>query len=60
MQFYHFGSTVLKKGIDKDKFVTSHRPAEETFYYKWGMYPQLFKNNSHKPKQITIKGIKYE
>jgi hypothetical protein len=46
--------------MDKDKFITSHKPAEETFYYKWGMYPQLFKNNSHKPKQITIKGIKYE
>jgi glycosyltransferase involved in cell wall biosynthesis len=60
MHFYHFGSTVLKKGIDKDRFAASHNPAAETFYYKWGMYPQLFENNSHKPKGFTIKGIKYE
>jgi hypothetical protein len=59
IHFYHFGSSVLKKGVDRDKFAASHQPAAETYYYKWGMSHQLFKNNSHKPNQTTIKGIKF-
>jgi hypothetical protein len=59
IHFYHFGSSVLKKGVDGEKFSASHQPAAETYYYKWGMPHQLFENNSHKPKQITIKGIKF-
>ena len=59
MHLYHFGSSVLK-GKDGAKFAATHQPAAETFYYKWGMYPQLLENNSHKPKGNTIKGIKYE
>lgn len=59
LHFYHFGSSVLKKGIDGEKFAASHQPAAETYYYKWGMPHQLFENNSHKPKNTTIKGIKF-
>lgn len=59
IHFYHFGSSVLK-GKEGDRFAASHNPAAETFYYKWGMSPQLFKNNSHSPKGNKIKGIKYE
>ena len=59
MHLYHFGSSVLK-GKDGAKFAATHQPAAETFYYKWGMYPQLLENNSHKPKGNKIKGIIYE
>ena len=48
------------KGKEKEKFSSTHQAAAETFYYKWGIYPQLFENNSHKPKGNKIKGIKYE
>jgi len=58
IHFYHFGSSVLK-GKDGARFAASHQPAAETFYYKWGMGPQLFKNNSHKPSNHTLKGIKF-
>jgi glycosyltransferase involved in cell wall biosynthesis len=59
IHFYHFGSSVLKKGKEGERFAASHQPAAETYYYKWGMPHQLFENNSHKPKHITIRGIKF-
>ena len=49
-----------KKGKDKKTMTASETPAAKVFMYKWGMNPQLFKNNSHSPKGQTIKGIKYE
>jgi len=30
------------------------------FEYKWGYGPIRHQNNSHKPKNTEIKGIKYE
>jgi len=58
--FYHFVSMATKKGKDKESMSASESPASKVFMYKWGMGPQLFKNNSHSPKGKTIKGIKYE
>ena len=41
--------------------ISSESPAAQTFIYKWGMPPNLFKNNSHNPKNgQIIKGIKYK
>jgi hypothetical protein len=57
---YHFGSSATKNGKEGDRFKASENPAAQTFMYKWGIPPQLFKNNSHNPKHgITIKGIKF-
>ena len=59
--FYHFVSMATKKGKDKEKMSASETPAAQLFYYKWGIAPQLFKNNSHNPKNNqVVKGIKYE
>jgi len=57
---YHFGSTATKNGKEGDRFKASENPAAQTFMYKWGIPPQLFKNNSHNPKNnLIIKGIKF-
>ncbi len=57
---YHFGSTATKNGKEADRFKASENPAAQTFMYKWGIPPQLFKNNSHNPKNnLIIKGIKF-
>ena len=59
--FYHFVSMATKKGKDREFMVASESPAAQTYMYKWGIPPQLFKNNSHNPKNNTIvKGIKFE
>ena len=58
---YHFGSTATKNGKEADRFKASENPAAQTFMYKWGIPPQLFKNNSHNPKNgLIIKGIKFD
>ena len=57
IHFYHFGSAATKNGKEGDKFKLTEGPAAQTFMYKWGMPPQLFQNNSHRPKGNTIKGI---
>lgn len=60
---YHFGSASTKNRTDGDQviFRASEQAAAQMFEYKWGFKPQLFENNSHKPKtQTTIKGIFYE
>jgi glycosyltransferase involved in cell wall biosynthesis len=59
LHFYHFGSAATKNGKEGDKFKETEHPAAQTFYYKWGMPPQLFENNSHRPKGNTIKGIQF-
>ena len=56
---YHFGSTATKNGKEGIRFKASEEPAAQTFMYKWGMSPQLFKNNSHRPKGNKINGIKF-
>lgn len=56
---YHFGSTATKNGKESDKFKASESPAAQTFLYKWGIAPQLFENNSHRPKGKIVKGIKF-
>ena len=56
---YHFGSTATKNGKEGEKFKATEGPAAEMFMYKWGMAPQLFKNNSHRPKESYIRGIKF-
>ena len=56
---YHFGSTATKNGKEGDKFKATEGPAAQMFMYKWGTPPQLFKNNSHRPKGETIRGIKF-
>lgn len=57
---YHFGSTATKNGNEGDKFKATEHPAAQTFFYKWGIEPQLFFNNSHNPKNNqVIKGIKF-
>jgi glycosyltransferase involved in cell wall biosynthesis len=59
LHFYHFGSAATKKGKEGDKFKSTEHPAAQMFYYKWGITPQLFENNSHRPKGNTIKGIQF-
>ena len=54
---YHFGSTATKNGSEGDKFKATEGPAAEMFKYKWGMIPNLYENNSHRPKGVRIKGI---
>ena len=56
---YHFGSTATKNGKEGDKFKATEGPAAQMFMYKWGISPQLFENNSHRPKGQTIRGIKF-
>jgi len=58
---YHFGSTATKNGKEGDRFKATETPAAQVFMYKWGIPPQLFKNNNHNPKNgLIIKGIKFE
>ena len=57
--FYHFGSTATKNGKEGSKFKDTEGPAAQTFYYKWGIAPQLYKNNSHRPAGTTVKGIQF-
>lgn len=57
--FYHFGSSATKNGKEAEKFRASENPAVQTYIYKWGMKPALLENNSHRPKGVEIKGIKF-
>jgi glycosyltransferase involved in cell wall biosynthesis len=59
LHFYHFGSAATKNGKEGDKFKQTEHPAAQMFMYKWGIAPQLFENNSHRPKNNTIKGINF-
>lgn len=59
IHFYHFGSAATKNGKEGDKFKETEHPAAQTFYYKWGIAPQLFENNSHRPKNNLVKGIQF-
>jgi glycosyltransferase involved in cell wall biosynthesis len=59
LHFYHFGSAATKNGKEGNKFKQTEHPAAQMFMYKWGIAPQLFENNSHKPKNHTIKGINF-
>lgn len=59
INFYHFGSFATKNGKEGIKFRATEHPAAQTFYYKWGILPQIFENNSHKPKGTFLKGIKF-
>ena len=59
IHFYHFGSAATKNGKESEMFRATEHPAAQTFYYKWGIAPQLLENNSHRPKGTTIKGIQY-
>lgn len=57
--FYHFGSSATKNGKEGDKFKATEGPAAQTFAYKWGIQPQLFENNSHRPKGKVVKGLEF-
>ena len=59
LHFYHFGSAATKNGREGDKFKQTEYHAAQMFMYKWGISPQLFENNSHRPKNNTIKGINF-
>ena len=59
IHFYHFGSAATKNGKEGTKFKQTESPAAQTFIYKWGINPQLFENNSHRPKGYTSKGINF-
>jgi len=59
IHFYHFGSAATKNGKEGEMFRATEHPAAQTFYYKWGMAPQLLVNNSHRPKGQIIKGIQF-
>ena len=59
LHFYHFGSAATKNGKEGNKFKQTEHPAAQMFMYKWGIAPQLFENNSHRPKNHTIKGINF-
>jgi glycosyltransferase involved in cell wall biosynthesis len=59
LYFYHFGSAATKNGKEGDKFKQTESPAAQIFIYKWGINPQLFENNSHRPKGYKSKGINF-
>ena len=59
LHFYHFGSAATKNGKEGTKFKATEHPAAQVFMYKWGISPQLFENNSHRPKGNNIKGINF-
>ena len=59
LHFYHFGSAATKNGKEGAQFAATEHPAAEIFKYKWGIAPQLFENNSHRPKGNNIKGINF-
>jgi glycosyltransferase involved in cell wall biosynthesis len=59
IHFYHFGSAATKNSKEGDKFKATEHPAAQLFVYKWGISPQLFENNSHRPKGNFIKGIQF-
>lgn len=59
INFYHFGSYATKNGKEGQMFKETEHPAAQTFYYKWGIVPQIFENNSHRPKGSFINGIKF-
>jgi O-antigen biosynthesis protein len=59
LHFYHFGSAATKNGKEGAQFAATEHPAAEIFMYKWGIAPQLFENNSHRPKGNNIKGINF-
>ena len=59
LHFYHFGSVATKNGKEGAQFAATEHPAAEIFMYKWGIAPQLFENNSHRPKGNNIKGINF-
>ena len=60
LAFYHFGSMATKNSNEKDKFTQSEELASQMFEYKWGFGPIRHQNNSHKPQNTEIKGVKYE
>lgn len=59
IHFYHFGSAATKNGKESEMFKATEHPAALTFYYKWGIAPQLLANNSHRPKGSYVKGINF-
>lgn len=59
LAFYHFGSYATKNGKEGLRFRATEHPAAQTFYYKWGIPPQIFENNSHRPKGQFVRGIKF-
>lgn len=59
LHFYHFGSAATKNGKEGTQFKATEHPAAQVFMYKWGIPPQLFENNSHRPKGNNIKGINF-
>ena len=59
LHFYHFGSAATKNGKEGTQFKATEHPAAQVFMYKWGVPPQLFENNSHRPKGNNIKGINF-
>jgi len=56
---YHFGGKATKNGKEGEKFKATEGPAAQMFMYKWGIQPQVFENNSHRPKGQNIRGIKF-
>lgn len=59
INFYHFGSFATKNGKESTKFKQTEHPAAQVFYYKWGILPSLYENNSHRPKGSSVKGINF-
>lgn len=60
INFYHFGSFATKNSQKEgDAFRATESPAAQMYYYKWGIVPRLYKNNSHRPSGEYSKGIKF-
>lgn len=59
LAFYHFGSYATKNGKEGLRFRATEHPAAQTFMYKWGIPPQIFENNSHRPKGQFAKGVRF-
>lgn len=59
LYFYHFGSYSTKKSKEGDNFISKEVIAAEMFIYKWGIQPNLYEHNSHRPKGIKSGGIQF-
>jgi len=59
LNFYHFGSISTKNGDERSRFNDSEKIAAGVFYYKWGFQPIRNSDNSHRPIDSIIKGVKY-
>lgn len=58
IHFYHFAGASTKKVV-KDWNV-GEMNSHEYFKYKWGFYSRFGENNSHKPDEPIVRGVRFK